>query len=156
MTCAGGGTRPLDPSQTFDCAAEPAAVADTHVATQAEGKLESIKRVAITNFCVQFVYSKEARGDSAGYWVEYSRTASGAIPGGLDPGRTRAMADAFLDRIEADLMAAGIEIVPYEELAANDLYQKFTAKYDTGVRIGEHRLEGGKGRSAGAESVRRR
>lgn len=66
------------------------------------------------------------------------------------------MADAFLDRIEADLMAAGIEIVPYEELAANDLYQKFTAKYDTGVRIGEHRLEGGKGRSAGAESVRRR
>ncbi len=118
VTCAGGGTRPLDPSQTFDCAAEPAAVADTHVATQAEGKLESIKRVAITNFCVQFVYSKEARGDSAGYWVEYSRTASGAIPGGLDPGRTRAMADTVLDRIEADLRAVGIDVVPYEELAA--------------------------------------
>ncbi len=154
ITLGGGGdARPLDPGQTFDFAAEPAAVADTYVATQAEGKLKNIKRVAITNFCVQFVYGKEARGDSAGYWVEYSRTATGAIPGGLDPGRIQAMADAFLDRIEADLMAAGIEIGPYEDLAANDLYQKYTAKYDTGVRIGERRLEGGKGGSAGEAVV---
>ncbi|MCC7258721.1 MAG: hypothetical protein IT486_10170 [Gammaproteobacteria bacterium] len=154
ITLGGGGdARPLDPSQTFDFAANPAASAGTYVATQAAGKLKNIKRVAITNFCVQFIYGKEARGDSAGYWVEYSQTASGGIPGGLDPGKIQALADALLDRIEADFKAAGIDIVPYEELVANDLYRKFTAKYDTGIRIGQRSLEGGKGGSAGEAVV---
>src|SRR5512137_829727 len=136
MTLGGGGDpRPLDPSQTFDFASSPAEAAGTYLATQAEGKLKGIKRVAITNFCVQFVYGKEAQAASSGYWAVYSQTATGAIPGGLSPEKMQAVADAYLDRIEADLRAAGMEIVPYEELAANDLYKKFTAKYDTGIRV---------------------
>jgi hypothetical protein len=150
MTLGGGGdARPLDPSQTFDFASNPAEAAGTYLATQAEGKLKGIKRVAITNFCVQFVYGKEAKASSSGAWAVYSQSASGAIPGGLDPGKMQAVADAYLDRIEADLRAAGIEIVPYEELAANDLYQKFTAKYDTGIRVDSRETPAAKGGAAG-------
>lgn len=150
FTLGGGGdARPLDPSQTFDFAADPATVAGTYLATQADGKLKGIKRVAITNFCVQFVYGKEAQGSSSGSWVQYSQTATGSIPGGLSPERMQAVADAYLDRIEADLRAAGIEIVPYEELAANDLYQKFTAKYDTGIRTAVRETPAAKGGTIG-------
>lgn len=150
ITLGGGGdARPLDPTQTFDFASDPAASAATYLATQAEGKLKGIKRVAITNFCVQFVYGKEATASSAGAWAVYTQTATGAIPGGLSAERMQAIADAHLDRIEADLKAAGIEIVPYEELAANDLYQKFTAKYDTGIRTAIRETPAAKGGSIG-------
>ena len=154
LTLGGGGdARPLDPTQTFDFATDPAAAAGTYLATQAEGKLKGIKRVAITNFCVQFVYGKEARASSSGYWIEYTQTATGAIPGGLSKEKVQAVADAYLDRIEADLRAAGIEIVPYEELAANDLYQKFTAKYDTGIRTATREVPAAKGGAAGEAVV---
>jgi hypothetical protein len=150
ITLGGGGdARPLDPSQTFDFASDPAAAAGTYLATQAEGKLKGVKRVAITNLCVQFVYGKEAQATSSGPWVVYSQTATGAIPGGLAPEKMQAVADAFLDRIEADLRAAGIEVVPYEELAANDLYQKFTAKYDTGIRVVQRETPAAKGGTVG-------
>jgi len=150
VTLGGGGdARPLDPNQTFDFASNPAEAAGTYLATQAEGKLKGIKRVAITNFCVQFVYGKEAQATSSGYWAVYSQTATGAIPGGLDPVKMQAVADAYLDRIEADLRAAGIEIVPYEELAANELYGKFTAKYDTGIRVASRETPAAKGGSIG-------
>jgi hypothetical protein len=79
----------------------------------------------------------------------YSQTARGSIPGGLDPVKRQAVADAYLDRIEADLRAAGIEIVPYEELAANDLYKKFTAKYDTGIRVDSRETPAAKGGTVG-------
>lgn len=150
ITLGGGGDpRAVDLAQTFDFDKNPADVAETYVATQAEGKLKKINRVAITNFCVQFVYGKGASAGSGGAWVEYSRSVVGGIPGGLDPAKLQAVADGLLDRIEADMKAAGIEIVPYETLSANDLYRKFTAKYDTGIRVGYRETEAGKGGSAG-------
>lgn len=150
ITLGGGGDpRAVDLTKTFDFSAPPEAAAGTYVATQAEGKLKNIRRVAITNFCVQFVFSKAASASSSGAWIVYSRSSEGSIPGGLDTVKMQAIADGLLDRIEADMKAAGIEIVPYEELAANDLYTKFTAKYDTGIRIGYRKLEAGKGGSAG-------
>ena len=76
----GGDPRPLDPSQTYDFATSPMAAADTYLATQADGKLKGIKRVAITNFCVQFVYGKEAQASSTGYWVPAVRNGGSPRP----------------------------------------------------------------------------
>lgn len=154
ITLGGGGDpRAVDLTKTFDFSAQPEAGAGTYVATQAEGKLKNIKRVAVTNFCVQFIFSKTASASSSGAWVVYSRSSQGSIPGGLDPVKMQAVADGLLDRIEADMKAAGIEIVPYEELAANELYAKFTAKYDTGIRVAYRKLEAGKGGNAGETVV---
>lgn len=132
----GGDPRALDPAQKFDLSADPGTAAATYVATQAEGKLKGIKRVAITNMCVQFVNSKSASGVSGAATRAYSRSAEGSIPGGLDVARMQAVADGWLEQIETDFKAAGIDVLPYEQLAANDLFQKFAAKYDKGVREG--------------------
>jgi hypothetical protein len=114
LTLGGGGdARPLDLSQTYDFAADPAAGAGTYVATQAEGKLKGVSRVGIVNACVQFVDAKSASGHSAGGTLSYTRTADGSIPGGLDSAQMQAVADQWLDQLEADLRAAGFELVPY-------------------------------------------
>lgn len=132
----GGDPRKLDLAQKFDFAAPPASMVGTYVATQAEGKLKGIKRVGITNMCVQFIAAKSAMGVSRGATRTYTRTASGEFPGGLDSERMQAVADAWLAQIEADLAAKGIEVLPYEQLAANEVFKKFAAKYDTGIRSG--------------------
>lgn len=131
----GGDARALDLSQTYDFAANPAAGAETYVATQAEGKLKGVKRVGIVNMCVQFVNSKTASGFSSGNSISYTRSAEGGIPGGLDADKMQAVADAWLEQIEADFKAAGIEVLPYEQIASNDLFKKYAAKYETGLRI---------------------
>jgi hypothetical protein len=149
----GGDPRALDLSQKFDFSAAPAAQVGTYVATQAEGKLKGVKRVAITNMCVQFVAAKSAMGYSAGSTIAYTRSASGGIPGGLDPARMQVVADAWLEQIEADLKAMGIELVPYDQLASNDLFKKFAAKYDTGIRVGARDLGNNKKGDAGEAAV---
>ncbi len=131
----GGDPRALDLSQTFDFATSPAANTDTYVATQAEGKLKGITRVGIVNMCVQFVNSKVALGSSAGASISYTRSADGSIPGGLDAAKMQAVADAWLDQIESDFKAAGIEVLPYEQIASNDLFKKYAAKYEQGLRV---------------------
>ena len=133
----GGDARALDPTQKFDLAADAAAQAATYVATQAEGKLKGVKRIAITNMCVKFVYSKSASGSMRGGTTAYDRNAEGSLPNGLDGTRMQVVADAWLDQIEADLKAAGYEVLPYEQLAGNDIFRKFAAKYDEGIRLGE-------------------
>lgn len=144
----GGDARALDKSQKFDISSDAAAQAATYVATQAEGKLKGLKRVAITNMCLQFVYGKSATGQMRGGTTLYTRESSGSIPGGLDATRMQAVADDFLALIEKDLAAAGIEVLPYEQLAANDLFQKFAAKYETGIRAGERQIGTGKAGNA--------
>jgi hypothetical protein len=137
FTLGGGGDPlPLDRTQKFDLAADPKSLAETYVATQAEGKLKNIKRIAITNMCVQFISGKEASGFSSGATRGYTRTASAAIPGGLDPAKMQAVADAWLEQMESDLKAAGYDILPYDQLATNDLFRDFAAKYESGIREG--------------------
>lgn len=125
------------PAGSFDFSADAASQVPAYVGTQAEGKLKGIKRVAIANMCVQFVSAKTASGVSRGATRTYTRSASGAIPGGLDEARMQAVADQWLEHIEADFKSAGLEIVPYEELGANPLFQKFAARYESGIREGE-------------------
>jgi hypothetical protein len=135
FTLGGGGdARALDKSQKFDLAAPASALADTYVATQAEGKLRGLKRIAITNMCVQFINDKQAWGNASGATRVYSQSASAGMP--LNLVKMQAVADAWLDQMEADLKAAGYELLPYEQLTGNDLFKGFAAKYDQGIREG--------------------
>lgn len=146
ITLGGGGdARALDLSQKFDLTADPAAAAATYVATQADGKLKGIRRIAIANVCVQFVNGKSASGGASGASITYIRSSEGNIPGGLDPARMQAIADSYLETLESDLKAAGYEIVPYEELAANPQFQKLAARYQQGLMLEQRAVEGGRG-----------
>lgn len=126
---SGGDPRPVDLSQTFDLQSDRAAAAQTYVVTAGPGKFAKMKRVAILNFCSQFMYSKKALGVSSGASTVYSKTSEGGIP--LDLARMQAVADGLYDQVESGLRAAGLEVVPYETLAADPAFQKFSRGYVT-------------------------
>lgn len=131
ITLGGGGdARPVDLGQTFNAASDPATEANTYVVTAGGGKLEKMKKIAILNFCSQFMYSKSALGASSGSTVTYTRASEGGIP--LDLERMTAVSDGLYDQVEASLRAAGVEVVPYETLAASPAYQKYARNYVTG------------------------
>jgi hypothetical protein len=131
ITLGGGGdARAVDLGQTFNAASDPAAEAKTYVVTAGSGKFEKMKRVAILNFCSQFMYSKSALGASSGSSVTYTRASEGGIP--LDLEKMTAVADGLYDQVEAGLRASGLEVVPYETLSASPAYQKYARNYVTG------------------------
>jgi hypothetical protein len=130
ITLGGGGDpRPVDLSQTFDLQADRTAAAQTYVVTAGSGKFANMKRVAVLNYCSQFMYSKTALGTSSGASTVYSQKSEGGIP--LDLARMQAVADGLYDQIEAGLRSAGLEVVPYETLAADPAFQKFSRGYVT-------------------------
>jgi hypothetical protein len=124
---SGGDPRPVDLGQTFDLQADRAAAAQTYVVTAGSGQFGKMKRVAILNFCSQFMYSKKALGVSTGASTVYSKETEGGIP--LDLARMQAVADGLYDQVEAGLRAAGLEVVPYATLAADPAFQKFSRGY---------------------------
>jgi hypothetical protein len=64
----------------------------------------------------------------------------------------QALADACQDMREADLKAAGYEVVLYDELAAIAMFQKLSARYLRGITMRTRDLSLGKG-TAGNKSV---
>lgn len=131
ITLGGGGdARAVDLSQVFDLNADRAASAQTYVVTAGGGKFAKMKRVAILNYCSQFMYSKKATGASAGPSTVYTQLSEGGIP--LDLARMQAVADELYDQVESGLRAAGLEVVPYEALAADPAFQRFAKSYVTG------------------------
>lgn len=146
ITIGGGGdVRPVDLSQTFDLAAAPSAAAQNYIV--ATGKAKDVKKVAILSFCVGVVYGKGVSGSSSGGTFSLTKTAVAGFPGGVPSGVALAAADAMYDAFEADLRAAGIEVVPYEQLAAMPSYQKLAAKMTTAPIDVEEELDLGKGKA---------
>lgn len=146
ITIGGGGDpKPVDLSQTFDLSASPAAAAATYIV--ANGKPKNVTKVGIASFCVAVVYGKGVSGSSSGATLGFTKTALAGFPGGVPTGRVLAAADAMYDQFEADLKAAGIEVVPYEQLAAIPAFQKFASKMVTGAELAKQDLDLGKGKS---------
>lgn len=126
---SGGDARTVDLAQTFDLAADRHAAAPTYVVTAGPGKFEKMRRVAILNFCTQFVYSKSARGTSSGANVFYKHSSDGGID--LDLDRMNQISNDLYDQVEAGLRAAGLEVVSFETIAANPAFQKFARDFHT-------------------------
>jgi hypothetical protein len=88
-----------------------------------------MRKVAILNFCTQFVYAKSARGTSSGANVFYKHSSDGGID--LDLARMTQVSDDLYDQVEAGLREAGLELVPYETIAASPAFQKFARNFVT-------------------------
>jgi hypothetical protein len=148
ITLGGGGdAKSVDLSQTFDLAANPASAAASYIV--ATGKAKNVQKVALASFCVGVVYGKGVTGSSSGGTFSLSKTALAGFPGGVPSGRLQAAADAMYDQFEADLRAAGYEVVPYEQLAAAPSFQKFASKFATAPIEVEEEVDLGKGKSGG-------
>ena len=136
---SGGDARTVDLGQTFDLAGDRHAAAQTYVVTAGPGKFEKMRKVAILNFCTQFVYSKSARGTSSGANMFYQRSSDGGID--LDLARMTQISNDLYDQVEAGLRAAGLELVPFETLAANPAFQKFARAVNTQTALDDQVID---------------
>jgi len=145
ITIGGGGdAKEVDLSQTFDIAADRAASAKPYIV--ARGTPKGIKRVAIASFCVGAVYGKGVSGVSKGGTLTFSKSATSGFPGGLPGGELLLAAEAMRQQLEASFTAAGIEVVPYEQLAAMPAFQKFAQRMVTEPQLVDEDLDLGKGK----------
>lgn len=104
--------------------------ATIYVVTAGGGQFARMRKVAILNFCTQFIQSKTAFGASKGASMTFTRQSDGDIE--LDLARMTQVADALYDDVEAGLRAAGLEVVPYETPAAAPAFQKYSRNFVTG------------------------
>ena len=145
ITIGGGGdAREVDLSQTFDLSADRASSAKTYIV--ARGTPKGIKRVAIASFCVGAVYGKGVSGSSSGGTLSFSKSAVSGFPGGLPAGELALAAEAMRQQLEASFTAAGIEVVPYEQLSAMPSFQKFAQRMVTEPQLVDENLDLGKGK----------
>jgi hypothetical protein len=125
----------------FDPAAEPAALAAAFLKVDKPKALAGISTVAISNFRVEFAVENNGKAQSSGTQGATSVKADILLQGIDDPTR-QAIADQLYDGFVADLTAAGIQVVPYETLAANAEYQtlapRFKKSYEpVGTQLGK-------------------
>jgi hypothetical protein len=147
ITLGGGGDPiPVDFSQTYDLTAAPATAAATYLVEN--GKAKNVTKVAIASFCVGLVYGKGVSGNSSGGSYSFTQTQTAVFPGGIPTGRLLTVADTMYDQFEADLKAAGFEVVPHEQLAAMPAFQKFAGKMVTDAQLVKENIDLGKGKSA--------
>ena len=76
---SGGDPRAVDLGQSFDLAADRSAEAATYVVTAGGGSFAKMRKVAILNFCTQFIFSKSAFGASKGSSMTFTQQSDGGI-----------------------------------------------------------------------------
>lgn len=106
----------------FDPAADPANLASGFLKASKLSALNNAKRVAIANFRVEFAVenSGKAQSSSSAGWTS-SKSVIKLV--GVDDVTRQAIADRLYDKLVADLTEAGVEVVPYETLSANERYK---------------------------------
>lgn len=93
------------------------------VATDNPQMLAQVRRVAITQFVVQFIDRQNSMATSSGIRGGASAKAALTLAGpGAD--QYRRIADALYDDAVREVAAAGIEVIPHEQLAAHPEYAK--------------------------------
>jgi hypothetical protein len=109
------------PSPDFDVNAAPAQNASVFLKAGKLNGLAGVKRVAITNFRVEFAMSNTGKSSSSFNGVTMTRSDI-TLTGVSDEDR-RDIADQLHARFVRELTDAGFEVVPYDEVKANASYQ---------------------------------
>jgi len=107
-------------------------------------KLKGLKRVVIPAFNVHFLTESRADVQINGVQVITGAPSNVKVTlKGADPARFQAIADALYDRTVQQLQAAGIEVVPIDQLKAHPSYAELAQRGDTGPK--EEDASAGKG-----------
>jgi hypothetical protein len=106
----------------FDPAGDPAQQAATFLKGSKLDALSGAKRVAISQFRVEFMVenSGKATSSSSAGWTSSSSEIT--LVGITDEMR-QAITDRLYDRLVQELIDAGVEVVPYEMLSADEHYK---------------------------------
>ena len=95
----------------------------------AEGKaLKNVKKVAVPLFSVEFVTADAQRAETSGFAAagRASTTLAYTLKG-VDEADFQAITTALYERFLADLKGTGIEVVPFDQVAALPSYKKMAA-----------------------------
>jgi hypothetical protein len=106
----------------FDPGAEPAAIAQSFLDIDNDKALAGVRRVVIPCFRVEFATENSSKAQSSGTAGATAVKADITLTGVTDETR-QAVTDALYDQFVAALTASGIEVLPYEALAADAEYQ---------------------------------
>lgn len=106
----------------FDPAADPAKQAATFLKGSKLTALSGVKRVAISQFRVEFAVENSGKSGSSSTVGWTSSTSDITLVGVSDELR-QAITDQLHDKLVQDLTEAGLEVMPYETLSANDSYK---------------------------------
>lgn len=115
-TAAAKGAPPFDP------AGNPAKLAATFLRGSKLTALAGVKRVAISQFRVEFAVENSGKASSSSTAGWTSSRSEITLVGVSDQVRQE-IADQLYDQLVKDLTEAGVEVVPYETLSANDSYK---------------------------------
>lgn len=101
----------------------------TKLFSVAEGKaLKDVKKVAVPLFSVEFVIADNESAQTSGFGSTGRASAAAyyKLIGVSEPD-FQAITNALHERFLADLKAAGMEVLPYEQVAASPTYKKLAA-----------------------------
>lgn len=121
MVTFSGPVLAAKPSPDFDVNAAPAQNASAFLKAGKLNGLAGIKRVAITNFRVEFAMSNTGKSSSSFNGVTMTRSDI-TLTGVSDDDR-KDIADQLYAHFVKDLTESGFEVVPYDEVKANTSYQ---------------------------------
>lgn len=98
-------------------------VAPSMIATDNASMIKDVKRVAITQFVVQFFDRQNDMATSAGFRGGASATIEATVVGPT-PDQYQRITDQLYDEAVKTMQAAGIEVIPHEKLVAHPEYAK--------------------------------
>ena len=136
--------KPRDTSKDYNPDGDQVAAAEQYVEVENAEKLAGIKRVVIPSFMVEFVTEAKAdtRIDGIAMITGAPSNAVVKLVGG-NPENFQEITEILYKQTVEQLTAAGIEVVPLEQLKANPTFGEIAAKGEKAPR--EEEAKAGKG-----------
>ncbi len=106
------------PARAADAQADAATLDAATLDVSGAEYIKGLKRVAITQFEVQFVTHHVGNAAAASSFG-LAKAALATELRSVEPAQMQAIVDTYYDRVAAELSAAGIEVVPLAQLQAN-------------------------------------
>lgn len=133
----------------FDPAADPAALAASFVEVSNIKALAGTKKVAVSQFRVEFAVENSAKATSSSS-AGWTSTSSDVKLVGVPTETLQQVADAMEDRFVEELGKAGLEVIPYDVLKEDAAYKSLapvlrTSNEPLGTQTGESIFVGGHG-----------
>jgi hypothetical protein len=110
----------------FDLGAPIAAQSDAYIQVDGAKRIRGTRKVALPYFQVEFAQQSSASAFAMSMDKGGSSKKTTVTLTGVDPRQFQSIADDFYDAVVADLKAAGIEVVPLEELQATPEFKKLS------------------------------
>lgn len=112
----------------FDLTADPATQTKTYVDGTKLAALKGLKRMVISSFQVEFSVENTASAWASAMGKSAVTAKSDVLLTGVANPTFQKITDDMYDKLVADLTAAGIEVLPYEKLQANENFLIFKSR----------------------------